>query len=307
MASKIQAGWVAIVVAGALATPVVARQATQALDGSRPGAPTPPSAAPGPTDPTHGAVIAARDRIVVKTLNEPEFSVEAIVDVDGTFQFGQLGHLKAAGLTARQLEADLKSRLNPNWVINPQVTVDVFPTASKRVLVNGSVRNPSPYPFAGRYTVMDALLAAGSVTEASGDRAFLIRGNADGSLPAAEDLANAPKMYIDLRKLLDDGDLSENYTLGDGDYLYVEKAQPFTINGEVKGPGQYAARRGLTVQQAIAIAGGLTDKASKKGITILRPTADPKKPQEIKVQDDKDFQTLQVKPGDTLTVHARIM
>ena len=82
---------------------------------------------------------------------------------------------------------------------------------------------------------MDALLSAGSVTEASGDRAFLIRGNADGTVVSAEQISQAQKTYVDLHKLLAQGDLSENYTLNNGDYLYVEQAQVITVNGRGEG------------------------------------------------------------------------
>jgi len=258
-------------------------------------------------DPTHGAIIAPHDKLKVTTLNEPMFTTEAIVDADGTFDFPYLGHVKAAGLTARQLEMDLKKRLDTDWVKNPQVTVDLEQFASKRVLVGGRVRNPSSYPFAGRLTVVDALLLAGSITDDAGDRAFIIRANPDGSVPSADQVSEAAKIYVDLHNLLDAGDLSENYTLNDGDYVFVEKAQPFTITGEVKNAGMFPAHRGLTVQQAVALAGGLTDRGKSSGIKILRPTTDPKKPQEIVVKSDNDYRTQQVKPGDTVVVPSRIL
>jgi polysaccharide export outer membrane protein len=258
-------------------------------------------------DPTHGAVIAPHDKLKVTTLNEPKFTTDAIVDGDGTFDFPYLGRIPAAGLTARQLEGDLKKRLEPDWVKNPQVTVDLVQFASKRVLVGGRVRNPSAYAFAGRLTVEEALLLAGSITDDAGDRAFIIRANPDGSVPSADQVSEAAKVYIDLHKLLDAGDLSENYTLNDGDYIFVEKAQPFTITGEVKNAGMYPARRALTVQQAVALAGGLTDKGKSGGIKILRPTADPKKPQEIDIKNDKDYRTQLVRPGDTIIVPSKIL
>lgn len=260
------------------------------------------------TDLGRGTVISPRDKITVKTVNFcPQWCVEAIVDIDGSFDFGSLGRIKAAGLTPRQLETELKSKLNPDWVINPQVTVDLIPTQSKRVMVSGAVRNPSEIPFSGKMTVFQALVAVGSTADNAGDRAFIIRGNPDGSMPSADQVSDAPKQYVDLNKVKA-GDIAENYTLNDGDYLYVEQAQPFTINGEIKSPGQYPARDGLTVQQAIAIAGGFTDKASKGGVKILRPTNDPKNPvQTIKVDNDKLLQTMKVKAGDTIMVPARIM
>jgi polysaccharide export outer membrane protein len=317
MASKVHVASriLAVVLVGGLSAGVRAQQATQSsTDTTRPGASLPPGLSGRSSgdpravpDPTHGAIIAPRDSITVTTLNEPSFTVKAIVDADGTFVFGYLGHVKAAGLTTLQLEADLKKRLDPDWVKNPQVTVDLVQSASKTVLVGGRVRNPSPYPFAGKLTVLQALMQAGSVTDDAGDRAFIIRANPDGSVPSADQTSDTAKIYVDLHALLDAGDLSQNYTLNDGDYLFVEKAQPFTITGEVKNAGMYPAHHGLTVQQAVALAGGLTDKGKSGGIKILRPTADPKKPQEIEVKNDKDYRTQQVRPGDTIIVPSKIL
>jgi len=315
MASKLATRTLTVLLVGGFSAGVWAQQAIQSsAETAGPDRQTKPSPS-GVTgvdpltapDPTHGAIIAPRDAITVTTLNEPGFTVKAIVEPDGTFSFGYLGHVRAAGLTARQLEADLKKRLDPDWVKNPQLTVDLVQSASKTVLVGGRVRNPSPYPFAGKLTVLQALMQAGSVTDDAGDRAFIIRANPDGSVPSADQSSDTAKVYVDLHALLDVGDLSQNYTLNDGDYLFVEKAQPFTITGEVKTAGMFPARRGLTVQQAVALAGGLTDKGKSSGIKILRPTADPKKPQEIAVKNDQDYRTLQVRPGDTIIVPSKIL
>jgi polysaccharide export outer membrane protein len=119
-------------------------------------------------------------------------------------------------------------------------------------------------------------------------------------------MTEASKTYVDLYKLITEGDVSQNYAMNDGDYLFVEKALPFTITGEVKSPNQYPAHRGLTVQQAVALAGGLTDRAKSNGsgIKILRAGGDPKTSKPIEV---KDWTKELVKPGDTITVPARIL
>lgn len=301
----------AVVLASTVSAAVVAQQATQSGTDAPPPGLQARSASPAggrvtAVDQSTGAVIAPRDKLSVTTVGEPIFSVQqATVDADGTFDFGHLGRIKAGGLTVRQLEEDIKTRLvTGGFLSHPEVTIELIQSATKHVMVNGRVRNPTTVNFAGKMTVMEALVDAGSLTDDAGDHAFIIRGNPDGSLPSADQMTTAAKTYVDLQKLIEDGDLSQNFTLNDGDYLYVEKAEPFTINGEVKSPGQYPAHRGLTVQQAVALAGGLTDRGRDKGIKILRPTADPKKPQTIEV---KNWSTEQVKPGDTIIIPRRLM
>ena len=61
-----------------------------------------------------------------------------------------------------------------------------------------------------------------------------------------------------------------------GDYLVdpdvtvsVDEYRPVFVNGEVKNPGAYPFQPGLTLQKAIALAGGFTERASRKKIQVL--------------------------------------
>jgi len=67
----------------------------------------------------------------------------------------------------------------------------------------------------------------------------------------------------------------------------------FYVNGEVKKPGGYNFVDGLTVQKAVALAGGFTERASKSSITLEREFIDKK--HKVGLNDD-------VNPGDIITV-----
>lgn len=88
----------------------------------------------------------------------------------------------------------------------------------------------------------------------------------------------------------------------EGDYLIdprvsvsVLQYREFFISGEVKEPGGYPFQPGLTLRRAAALAGGLTERASTKRITIIRD-ADPSRTPQPGTLD-----TL-VMPGDTITI-----
>lgn len=66
------------------------------------------------------------------------------------------------------------------------------------------------------------------------------------------------------------------------------------VHGEVKKPGGYSYQEGLTVQKAVVLAGGFTERASPAKITLVREDRPG-----IGIPVALDFT---VKPGDIITV-----
>jgi len=69
----------------------------------------------------------------------------------------------------------------------------------------------------------------------------------------------------------------------------------FYVHGEVRRPGGYQYVEGLTVEKAIALAGGLTQRASEGKITMIREKNDNKVGESVKMD-------IAVSPGDVITV-----
>ncbi|MCB1877504.1 MAG: polysaccharide export protein [Chromatiales bacterium] len=69
----------------------------------------------------------------------------------------------------------------------------------------------------------------------------------------------------------------------------------FYVNGEVENPGGYPYRDGLTVQKAVALAGGFTERASKSKITLVRESASD-------ATGEAASLGTRVSPGDVITV-----
>lgn len=87
-----------------------------------------------------------------------------------------------------------------------------------------------------------------------------------------------------------------------GDYLVDPRVsvsvltyREFFISGEVKTPGGYPFQPGLTLRRAVALAGGLTERASTKRISIIRDHDITRKSQDASLD-------TQVMPGDTITI-----
>ena len=80
----------------------------------------------------------------------------------------------------------------------------------------------------------------------------------------------------------------------------VDMAQnrPFFILGEVRTPGQYPYVSGITVQSAVAIAGGYSERANERKVEITRRINGYV--EKMEVPDD-----YVIKPGDTIKVPER--
>lgn len=79
--------------------------------------------------------------------------------------------------------------------------------------------------------------------------------------------------------------------------VLIEEYRPFYIRGEVRSPGVYPFSLELTVDQAVAIAGGLKDRASRSGWYIVRGE------DKTKLEVNKDTKVL---PGDVITIKASL-
>jgi polysaccharide export outer membrane protein len=78
----------------------------------------------------------------------------------------------------------------------------------------------------------------------------------------------------------------------------VETYRPFFILGEVTTPGQYPYVAGMTVEKAVAIAGGFAPRASKSTVELTRDVAGQP------IKSDVPL-TFPVRPGDTVVVKER--
>lgn len=97
-----------------------------------------------------------------------------------------------------------------------------------------------------------------------------------------------------VEKIIVDG-LKQGYLIDPKVSLSQIEYRSFYINGEVKKPGSYPFVPGLTLEKAIALGGGLTERASMKRVTILR--GDGGAP----VTDNVTRSTT-IAPGDTISI-----
>ncbi|HAS6347410.1 TPA: polysaccharide export protein [Vibrio vulnificus] len=89
--------------------------------------------------------------------------------------------------------------------------------------------------------------------------------------------------------------LLDGYLVNPNVFVSVVEYRPFFVNGEVKKAGGYPYTPGLTVNKAITIAGGFTERASKTNIFIVPSDNPSARPVKVALLD-------KIQPGDILTI-----
>jgi polysaccharide export outer membrane protein len=245
-------------------------------------------------------VVGAQDVLTITSYDQADLSGKFTVEADGTFTYPLIGRFKAGGLTLRLVEAGLKKRLvDQSFFRNPQITVAVETYKSQKVFIVGEVRLPGTYTLSGDMSLVEVLARAGSTLPTASGEAVIVHagdGASGPTLPTAQELKNTTR--VDLKEL-QNGMISQNTALRDGDTIFVPRAESVYVFGQVKNPGAYALQqRKTTVLQALALAGGVTDRGTTARIRITRLIDG--KTQEIRVG-----MADTVQPGDTIIVPER--
>jgi polysaccharide export outer membrane protein len=280
-------------------TCIAAAQGSGASSAPAPGAPTQP---PHPTaSRSSDYVVGAQDVLKITVFDEPAMSGSYRVDTDGSFQYPMLGRVAVGGMRVREVEHMLKSKLEDGYIKRAQVAVDVEQLRSRSIFVVGEVRTPGKYAMTAQMSLIEALAAAGSTTAAASSEVMILRPRDAGSpqalTPEQVDQSSVTRVNLADLQL---GRLSQNVTLVEGDTIFVPKADKFFITGQVRSPGAYTFERGLTVLQAISLAGGLTEKGSSRRIKVIRSVKGKKTQQGINLADA-------IQPGDTLVIPQRLL
>ena len=245
--------------------------------------------------------VGASDELKINVFDEPALSGAFRVDADGSIPYSLVGRVIVAGKTVREIEEVLRARLLDGYVRQPRVTVEVAQFRSRKVFIMGEVRTPGQYALDGDVTLLEVLALAGALTDTAGDEISVRRATEPAATVGAalpEDPGTVEVVRVSLAEL-QQGRMSSNLVLQDGDTVIVPAAPRVFVTGHVRTPGAVVLRGRLTVQQVIAMAGGLTERGSTRGIKIRREVS-PGQFVEVDVKVT-DF----VQPNDTIMIRQR--
>jgi polysaccharide export outer membrane protein len=204
------------------------------------------------------------DQVKMDVFGRPEMDTTTYVGDDGSIRVPLAGKVMIGGLSpseaGQKVEAALK---HGQYLVDPHVTFTVVQSRSQRVSVLGEVRAPGRYPIESNTTVLDLLAQAGGATEKGADIIYILRADQSGKLQ---------RYAVNLTGTVDSQDSAPAVlqTLRGGDSIFVPVAEQFYIAGEVRTPAMYRLESGMTLVQAIARAGGITERGSASRVQIKR-------------------------------------
>ena len=271
-----------------------------------PVAPTLAMAAPAPATSSPSVIpssnpgyrVGPRDLLDIKVYDLPELDGERRVSEDGNISLPLIGDMPVNGLNEQQVTESLRLLLEKKYVQHASVEVHVKEFRSRPISVIGAVKSPGNLAFSGRWTLLEALSAAGGLSEGHGNVVYVIR-RADNGL--------ADQVSINLDDLLVRADPRVNVPIFANDLVNVPATFEVTVYclGEVARPGAlvFKSTERLTLLAAVARAGGLSERASHK-ILIKRGRSDG--PREVTVDykrilDGKDTD-IELGQGDVVVV-----
>jgi len=224
-------------------------------------------------------------------------TVADVVTAAGPTELADLRAVRVTRIGQQPITVDL-SGLRTGEEIDVSVRVAYgdaiyLPRLEDRIAVLGEVKQPGEtiLPLGRRVTVLDAISRVGGGLTEGADltSAMIIR-------------AGEPIMHVNLDRLLDEGDLTQNKVLQPGDVLVVREAGKLSVLGEVRAPQSFQITEPITVVEALARVGSTTPEADLRRAQVITPEGSIPIDLEALVMQGEMQYNLAMNPGDVLLV-----
>ncbi len=249
----------------------------------------------GPEDSTY--TLRPNDTIRLAVYEEPDLSVQVRILKTGQASFPLIGSVEIGGLSVVAAAAKIRELYAKDYLVDPKLTLTVDEYATEFISVIGAVKNPGqiPMPVSGRLDLASAMATAGGLAEnADANGIQLVR--------ASGTTSNFSMSSI--------GGGSGRIQLEAGDRVIVNQSafvgKSMSVLGQVAKPGPVAfpLNGRLDLVNAIAMAGGLTELANPKKVSINRKgTVTIVDFKTISQRGDRPFL---LQPDDVVTVAERL-
>ncbi len=261
--------------------------------------------------------VGTGDVLMINIWDENDLSGEYTVDNDGTIDFPLLGRIKVSGLQIFEIDRLITNMLAKDYLVNPQVTIEVKEYKSKYAYIQGEVQNPGVVILNKDSRLIDVIMKAGGLSPKSSNKLTLLRLNYDKNKNITY-----TQYIVDLVKLLNNADATQNIEIYPGDLIFIPASmsstafgvgtigfgnKTITVVGEIKNPGVYPFQENLTVLNAVLNAGGFTKYANPNGTKLIRKSKDGgseeyKVPMKDIIEKGKKDLDLYLQPDDMIIV-----
>lgn len=244
-------------------------------------------------------LLSPGDTMAISVYGEPDFTQpEIIIRPDGYATIEPFGEMSVAGQDVEEFTNNLKAKFKP-YLLDPKISVKLSNLHTAKVYIYGAVQKPGLYQQdrvvnndQGKYTaVVPDLTVASIIANAGG-----IQYNADLRHIKVTNNETGKNEELDLLKLIENGDVSQDSYLRSGDSIYIPALEsdaqisdkdfmlissssiapadfPVRVTGAVSKPGVYRlTSNSPTLNSALAESEGYIPGANKKVITIQRMT-----------------------------------
>lgn len=254
---------------------------------------------PGPVE--EGYHVGTGDKLEISVFGHDDLTKIVEVRADGTVKFPILGDVHVAGKSPAEIDDELTALLAKDYLVDPQVNVDVKEYQSQAITILGEVRSPGRYFLKRNMRMIDLLADAGGATKDAGPEIIVTRHGTD---------PGGRQVIIRLDALFSRNNEEANIPLHSGDIVTIAERKAFYIKGEVVRPGSYFIETGMSLLKALSIAGGLTQFANRREIEILRSRPGNGRQEKI-VINIKDVESgkhedIPLLPDDLINVPRRI-
>ena len=107
-------------------------------------------------------VLGVGDILRINVFGQQDLTGEFKVDTKGDVSFPLINDVPAAGFTTSEMEKSIAEALDPEYIVDPQVSVEVL--NYRAVYVLGEVQQPGRYEYAPSMTALQAIASAGGYT-----------------------------------------------------------------------------------------------------------------------------------------------
>jgi len=238
------------------------------------------------------------DLLEIKVLEADKLNAVVRISSRGEVSLPLLGEISLKGQTTSEAETLIESKYRESYIKDPHVSIFIQEHYSQRVTVVGQVKNPGTYDYPSRQRLLDVIALAGGINDKAG-YTVQVRRHSDMTTGSEQ------TFFVDLDKLLNEGQEGLNIEINGGDIIFVSEAASYYIDGAVRLPGQYFLKHQMSVNEAIFTAGGLAPYANPDELLLVRKTDTGRK--EIKINMEKDIkktESMTIEEDDILYVGA---